>query len=189
MARLILYVLIFTCSLVEGMEPLDTKYCVSFGEKEAPMKAVVYFSFSCPHCRSFFCDVFPQVKRELVDTGKLQILFHPVPMDIVSVWSILCFEQMNTLQKQVFLLSIVPEADASQQEYSRLLVKRVMDFYGKTCPWLEKVDVMADTQGFRDAYQFISQDDAIKEVPLVMINEERLYGVPSLEDFRVRSQL
>ena len=36
---------------------------------------VEYASLTCPHCATFHGDVFPRIKSELVDTGKVKYIF------------------------------------------------------------------------------------------------------------------
>jgi protein-disulfide isomerase len=45
------------------------------GEKSAPVELVVYFSYTCPHCREFFLKDYPKFKKEYIDTGKVRIIF------------------------------------------------------------------------------------------------------------------
>jgi protein-disulfide isomerase len=57
----------------------------SIGSPNAPVTAHEYFSLTCPHCAEFGTVVMPQVKPKLVDTGKLQIIYHDFPLDQVAL--------------------------------------------------------------------------------------------------------
>ncbi len=45
------------------------------GNPNAPKKLIIYFSYTCPHCREFHIKEFPQFKQKYVDTGKIKVEF------------------------------------------------------------------------------------------------------------------
>jgi protein-disulfide isomerase len=47
---------------------------MSLGRKDAPVVIVQYASMSCPHCRRFQAEVFPILKREYIDAGKVRYI-------------------------------------------------------------------------------------------------------------------
>ncbi|AUG54885.1 disulfide bond formation protein DsbA [Thalassospira marina] len=55
------------------------------GAEDAPVTIVEYASFTCPHCARFANDVFPDVKKELIDTGKVKWIYRDYPLDGVAV--------------------------------------------------------------------------------------------------------
>ena len=57
----------------------------SIGSPNAPVTAIEYFSLTCTHCAHFANVTMPQVKPNLVDTGKLQIIYHDFPLDAVAL--------------------------------------------------------------------------------------------------------
>jgi protein-disulfide isomerase len=57
----------------------------SIGSPKAPVTAVEYFSLTCTHCAYFGTVTMPQVKPNLVDTGKLQIIYRDFPLDAVAL--------------------------------------------------------------------------------------------------------
>ncbi len=57
----------------------------SIGSPSAPVTAIEYFSLTCTHCAHFANVTMPQVKPNLVDTGKLQIIYHDFPLDQVAL--------------------------------------------------------------------------------------------------------
>jgi protein-disulfide isomerase len=57
----------------------------SIGSPNAPVKAIEYFSLTCTHCAEFGTVTMPQVKPNLVDTGKLQIIYRDFPLDDVAL--------------------------------------------------------------------------------------------------------
>ena len=55
------------------------------GEADAPHSLIVYASNMCPHCRDWFNDEWPVVKKELVETGQLRLAFRPLPTQPVQL--------------------------------------------------------------------------------------------------------
>jgi len=67
-------------------KPASTPYTQrSIGSPKAPVTAHEYFSLTCTHCAEFATVTMPKVKPELVDTGKLQIIYHDFPLDQVAL--------------------------------------------------------------------------------------------------------
>ena len=47
---------------------------MSLGRADAPVTIVQYASMTCPHCRKFQIEVFPVLKKEYIDTGKVRYI-------------------------------------------------------------------------------------------------------------------
>ena len=52
----------------------------SLGESNAPVKLAVFEDFKCPACLNFEENVFPQLKRDFVDTGEVEVFFLTTPL-------------------------------------------------------------------------------------------------------------
>lgn len=51
------------------------------GDPDAPVEIIEYASMTCPHCASFHEGVFPQLKEEYIDTGKVRFVLREFPFD------------------------------------------------------------------------------------------------------------
>ncbi|MBK4721538.1 DsbA family protein [Azospirillum sp. YIM DDC1] len=51
------------------------------GSPDAPIEVIEYASLTCHHCATFHNEVLPQVKKELIDTGKIRIVYRDFPLD------------------------------------------------------------------------------------------------------------
>ncbi len=49
------------------------------GHENAATTMIIWASVTCPHCGQWFSKEWPVVKRELVETGKLRVIFRPFP--------------------------------------------------------------------------------------------------------------
>lgn len=61
--------------------PADAIKDFALGSPDAKVKIVEYLSFTCPHCAHFHTEVFPKLKAEYIDTGKVMIEYHEVYFD------------------------------------------------------------------------------------------------------------
>jgi len=53
----------------------------ALGATDAPVTVVEYASFTCPHCAHFHDDVFTQLKKDYIDTGKVRFVLREVYFD------------------------------------------------------------------------------------------------------------
>jgi protein-disulfide isomerase len=52
---------------------------MSMGPDAAKVTVIEYASATCPHCAAFYNDVFPTLKKEYIDTGKIHFIFREFP--------------------------------------------------------------------------------------------------------------
>ncbi|MHA6344452.1 DsbA family protein [Roseivivax sp. CAU 1761] len=57
------------------------------GAEDAPVEVIEYASYTCPHCRSFHENVFDEVKKNYVDTGKVRFVYREVYFDKYGMWA------------------------------------------------------------------------------------------------------
>ena len=55
---------------------------MALGPADAPVTITEYASMTCPHCAAFNATVFPKIKAEYIDTGKIRYVFREFPLDI-----------------------------------------------------------------------------------------------------------
>ena len=57
----------------------------TFGHADAKVVVHEYFSLTCSHCAAFAAGTMPQVKKELIETGKVRWVFHDYPLDQIAL--------------------------------------------------------------------------------------------------------
>lgn len=62
--------------MVKG--PLDE---MTLGDADAPVTVIEYASMTCGHCARFHIDVFPQLKEQYIETGKVHFILREFPLD------------------------------------------------------------------------------------------------------------
>ncbi|MEO8318976.1 MAG: thioredoxin domain-containing protein, partial [Bradyrhizobium sp.] len=55
---------------------------MGLGPANASVTITEYASMTCPHCAAFTETVFPKIKSEFIDTGKIRFVFREFPLDI-----------------------------------------------------------------------------------------------------------
>jgi protein-disulfide isomerase len=55
------------------------------GKPDAKVVVGEYFSLTCTHCAAFAQETFPEVKKNLIDTGEVKWVFHDYPLDQVAL--------------------------------------------------------------------------------------------------------
>ena len=76
----------------ENLASGATKYTVTIvpddrtlGNPKAPIQMVEYAAPSCPHCAYFDMNMFPYLKKNYIDTGKVYYIFRVLPLSQVDV--------------------------------------------------------------------------------------------------------
>src|ERR1700750_1700233 len=55
------------------------------GKPDAKVTVGEYFSLTCTHCAAFAAGTFPEIKKNLIDTGAVRWVFHDYPLDQVAL--------------------------------------------------------------------------------------------------------
>lgn len=71
-------------TLAEVMQPSSSLPEMSLGRADAPVTLIKYASMTCPYCRQFQMEVFPELKRQYIDTGKLRLILREFPIGFQS---------------------------------------------------------------------------------------------------------
>jgi protein-disulfide isomerase len=56
------------------------------GDADAPIEIIEYASFTCPHCATFHANVYPLLKADYIDTGKVKFTYREVYFDRFGLW-------------------------------------------------------------------------------------------------------
>ena len=57
---------------------------ITVGNKKAKITILAYESLTCSHCANFHINVYPELKRDYIDTGIAKIEFRHFPLDIAA---------------------------------------------------------------------------------------------------------
>jgi protein-disulfide isomerase len=168
---------------------------MALGPANAPVTVTEYASMTCPHCAAFNENVFPKIKSEYVDSGKVRYVFREFPLDIkAAAGSMLArciakddsgkyfavidllFKQQNdwvTKNTTETLTRIGKQAGLSQQAVEDCLKDQAL------------LDKIAADQ------KFANEVLKVNSTPTFFINGEMIRGETSFEEFdkRIKSLL
>ena len=54
---------------------------IVMGEDNAVVKIKIFSSFTCPHCANFHFKIIPEIKKQYIENGKVQLIFIDFPLD------------------------------------------------------------------------------------------------------------
>lgn len=57
------------------------------GKPDAPIHVIEYGAFTCPHCREFHASVYPELKKNYIDTGKVKFTFRAFFFNRYGLWA------------------------------------------------------------------------------------------------------
>jgi protein-disulfide isomerase len=57
------------------------------GSEDAPVTLYEYASYTCPHCASFHKNVYPSLRKNYIDTGKVKFVYREVFFDGPGLWA------------------------------------------------------------------------------------------------------
>ena len=78
-----IYLLIFIFFGIVVNSHAETNRIIS-GKNDAKITIIAYESLTCSHCANFHKDVYPQLKKDYIDTGLAKIEFRHFPLDVAA---------------------------------------------------------------------------------------------------------
>ena len=82
MKKILFFIVIFLFT-ISKINAEDIKR-ITVGDIDAKITIIAYESLTCSHCANFHKDVYPQLKKEYLDTGLAKIEFRHFPLDIAA---------------------------------------------------------------------------------------------------------
>ncbi|MFN7224795.1 MAG: DsbA family protein [Paracoccaceae bacterium] len=70
----------------ENVEAVEIKD-MTLGPVDAKVTLIEYASYTCPHCANFHENVFKDLKKDYIDTGKIQFIYREVYFDRYGLWA------------------------------------------------------------------------------------------------------
>ena len=74
----------FQISVSNANESNDIKR-IKVGNENAKITILAYESLTCSHCAKFHINVYPELKKEFIDTGIVKIEFRHFPLDLAAL--------------------------------------------------------------------------------------------------------
>ena len=162
---------------------------VVLGSDKAIVKIKIFSSLTCPHCANFHIKVVPEIKREYIDTGKVQLIFIDFPLDQVAFNASKILHCLDKTQ-QITFLDIIYETqmkwtNGSNMDDINKNLKKIVKNLGISSVKFDKClidEVISDKilNGRVDAHKKYS----INSTPTIVINEKKLEGSVSFKNIK-----
>lgn len=164
---------------------------MTMGDPNAPVTLIEYAMFTCPHCAAFTRDVFPKIKANYIDTGKVKLIFREVYFNKPSLWAAMiarCAPSDRYFGIADLLFS-TQDSWITQTDEQAMLQK--LYSIGRQAGLSDKeMDACMQDRGFAEAlvasYQKHAAEDKIEGTPTFILDGETLVGETTWEDFQAR---
>lgn len=83
----------------------------SLGNQDARVTVLEFFSLTCTHCAGFSRETFPQVKTELIDTGKVRFVYNDFPLDQVALAAAAVARTLPAARYEPFVQALLANQD------------------------------------------------------------------------------
>jgi protein-disulfide isomerase len=153
------------------------------GNKDSKVTLMEYASFTCPHCAQFHQDVFKQLKKDYIDTGKIKFVYREVYFDRYGLWAAMiarCGGEMRYFGISDILLST--QKDWAGTDDPAVVVENLKKI-GRTAGMddaamgvcLDNADM---AQAMVTAYQTNSEADKVEGTPTLLVNGVKYSNMP-----------
>lgn len=155
------------------------------GENSAPVSIVEFGDYKCPSCKQWGETVYPKLKKEFIDTGKVQfsyinVLFHGEE----SILAAKASESVYRQDKKAFWTFHKAIYDAQprveQHDDPWVTEESLLRIAAKSVPDINQEQLTSDLRNNADILDEVSKDDAlVKEhgvelTPTIVINGIKL---------------
>ncbi len=162
---------------------------MALGPADAKVTIVEYAASTCPHCAAFNKEVFPKLKSEFIDTGKVRYVFREFPLNI------------KDLACAMLTRRIAGEDSAKYFAVVDIMFRQQDQLVEKTSDTLRLIGRQAglSTQAVEDCLKDQAMQDKISAgqkfaedvlkvegTPTFFINGDEIVGEASFEEFAKR---
>ena len=154
---------------------------VVLGPDKATVKIKVFSSLTCPHCANFHIKVVPEIKREYIDTGKVQLIFIDFPLDQVAFNASKILHCLDK-KKQITFLDIIYETQTKWTNGSNINdinknLKKIVKNLGISSTKFDKclIDETISDKILNSRID-ATKKYSINATPTIIINEKKLEG-------------
>ena len=178
----VLLLLIFMSGFAYAADPskVESKYIeMSKGNDDAPVVFVEYASLTCPACAAFHSNVYPQLNKEYIETGKVKFIHREIYFDKAGLWAALTARCSNVVNRYFGMLELLysEQAKWSRYESSNKIVDSLLKISAKS--GIEKAKAISCLEDQEKALDLVNEfriyvdKDAIESTPTFIINGKK----------------
>ena len=188
----LLLLLIFMSGFAYSADPskVESKYIEMFkGNVNAPIVFVEYASLTCPACAAFHSNVYPQLNKEYIETGKVKFIHREIYFDKAGLWAALTARCTNGVNRYFGMLDLLYSEQPiwSRNESSDKIVESLLKISTKS--GIEKAKAISCLEDQEKALDLVNEfqiyvdKDAIESTPTFIINGKK-YANQSYDELK-----
>jgi protein-disulfide isomerase len=160
---------------------------MALGPAGAPVTITEYASMTCPHCAAFNELVFPKIKSEYIDSGKIRYVFREFPLDAKAAAGSMLARCIAKDDPNKYF-TVVDLLFKQQNDWAMKSTTDTLTRIGKQAGLSQQAvqDCLAD-QALLDKIvadqKYASEVLKVDSTPTFFINGERIRGEASFEEF------
>ncbi len=160
---------------------------MALGPQDAAVTITEFASMTCPHCAAFNEQVFPKIKKEYIDTGKVRYIFREFPLDIKAAAGSMLSRCIANGDAQKYFV-VTDMLFRSQADWVTKNTTETLTRIGKQAGMsAQQVEACLKDQALLDkiAADQTSATEVLKvdSTPTFFINGEKIKGEASFEEF------
>ncbi|MBS0964884.1 DsbA family protein [Acetobacter okinawensis] len=158
------------------------------GNPNAKIVVEEWFSLTCIHCAHFAEETFPQVKKNLIDTGKIRYVFHDFPTDQLATLAAMVARTLPEDRYEPFCSAVLSSLDRwayNNEADHKAELQKIAAFAGMPAATFEKAIADQKLLQFIMTEQSEAQDKYnIESTPTFRFNnKEQVSSALSYDDF------
>src|SRR5947207_7295163 len=163
---------------------------IALGPANANVTITEYASMTCPHCAAFTEKVFPKIKSEFIDSGKIRFVFREFPLDIKAAAGSMLARCMAKDDAPKFF-AVTDLVFKQQNDWVVKNTTETLTRIGKQAGLTQtQVEDCLKDQALLDKIaadqKFAAEVLKVQSTPTFFINGEMLKGEQSFEEFSKR---
>jgi len=177
----VLFVYFIICLKSYADTPKTLSDLVVLGVDNAPVKIKIFSSLTCPHCANFHIKIVPEIKKNYVEAGKVQLIFIDFPLDQAAFNASKLLYCLDQKKQMAYLDTIYKNQDkwtaGSNINAINNNLKKIVQILGISSTQFNECindEVIEDKilNNRIDGHQKYS----INSTPTIIINEKKLEG-------------
>ena len=183
----IFLIYLIICLKTYADDPKTQNDLIVIGSDDAVVKIKIFSSLTCPHCAAFHIKVVPKIKKNYIESGKVQLIFIDFPLDLASFNAsklLHCVDQ----NKQITFLDNIYEnqnewiSGVNINEINNNLKKIVKNLGITSMEFNKCLDDEDISDKILNGRIDGKQKYSINSTPTIIINEKKLEGSASFKN-------
>jgi protein-disulfide isomerase len=145
---------------------------IAEGKADAPVTIVEYASMTCTHCAAFHQNVYSDLKKNYIDTGKVRFILREFPLDPLATAAFMLARELGDDKRDAAIIdkpldslaNVLKQTGMGQERFEAILKDQAL---------YEKVNKVRD----RAAEKF-----GVNSTPTFFVNGEKYTGEVTLAD-------